>query len=67
MVPRDYRYRCFDDCTHVSLHSRSRAKSFFIQDTCQSLCAEYTAGSERREFDKKLQFELASRNKIVIL
>ena len=29
MVPRDYCYRCFDDCTQVSLLSRLRAKSFF--------------------------------------
>lgn len=54
MVPRNYRYRCFDDCTQVSLHSRPRAKSFFYtRYTCQFLCAEYIAGNERRKFDEK--------------
>lgn len=42
MVPRDYRYRCFDDCTQVSLYSRPRAKSFFIQDTRVNLYVRNT-------------------------
>jgi len=32
MVLKDYRYRCFDDCTQVSPRPRPSAKSFFIQD-----------------------------------
>lgn len=42
MVPRDYYYRCFDDCTQVSLFSRLRAKSFFIQDTRVNLYVRST-------------------------
>jgi len=46
MVPRDYRYRCFDDCTQVSPRPRPRAKSFFYtRYACQSLCAKHIAAN----------------------
>jgi len=48
MVLKDYRYRCFDDCTQVSPRPRPSAKSFFYTRYArQSLCAKCTVGNER--------------------
>jgi len=51
MVSRDYRYRCFDDCTQVSLRSRPRTKSFFYTRCTRVnlLCAKYIVENKRQE------------------
>jgi len=61
MVLKDYRYRCFDDCTQVSPRPRPSAKSFFYTRYArQSLCAKCTAGNERSANLKILARKLVS-------
>lgn len=65
MVPRDYRYHCFDDCTQVSPRPRPRAKSFFffflIQDMRVNLYVQGTLQRARL----KIPFAPVSGSKIL--